>query len=313
MHSYTSRLRSRLRKRLETWGFELRRRAPHDLRGREESPRDLILGEPPLLWRSVLVDVPLPRCRSLLGRTFSASSHHYVAALNGGPLLSYSGSVLEAYYQQCQPSTASDVLGVHSDDAPGFSTLPAFAYVVPWEGTDPEEMITKRRSWMAADARQFDQQLTLHDGFAAFGPVTPAKGSLEVERLNVLYESIAARGFKRHDSSDGDVEGRLLTDGSGRWAVKIGRGQHRVAVAAALGMTSVPVRVTSLPVKREEARYWPQVVDGRISPGGAQSVFDRMMRGEPPPSCHYSIAGPESTNSSPRAHNSTVSASPPRV
>jgi hypothetical protein len=215
-----------------------------------------------------------------------------VATLADGPPASYSGSVLEAYYRQCQPASAAEALGLLDDQARGFAGVPVHARVLPWQGYKLEDVVEMRKASARTDAVQYDYQLAMDDGNKMYGPVSSAKGELEVLRLTRLYEMMSLHGYQRHDGSDGDVTGSVLTEAGGEWCCRIGSGQHRIAVAAALGLASIPVRIKHVPVKREEVMYWPQVAEGRITPEGALAVFDRTMRGDPPPACQFRPPAP---------------------
>ncbi|WP_290651123.1 hypothetical protein [Aquisalimonas sp.] len=223
-----------------------------------------------------------------------------MATLADGPPAAFSGSVLEAYYRQCQPASAAEVLGLPEDQAPGLSGLHAHAYTMPWWAGRPD--LQKRALWRKREAAQYGYQLSITDGNKNYGPVSLENGELEILRLTRLYQSMSLHGYQRHDGVDGDVKGMLLTDAGGNWCVSTRSGQHRVAVAAALGLESIPVRINHAPVKREELLYWPQVAEGRISPDGALVVFDRTMRGDPPPACDFrsdAPAAPVTKSSSP--------------
>jgi hypothetical protein len=163
---------------------------------------------------------------------------------------------------------------------------------MPWVELEPKEALRKRKAWTRNEAVRHEYPLTMDDGDKMYGPVSQAKGELEVLRLTRLYQSMALRGYQRHGGPDGDIRGWLLAEAGGDWCFFVWSGQHRVAVAAALGLTSIPVRIKHAPVKREEVMYWPQVAEGRITPAGALTVFDRTMRGDPPPACQFRPPAP---------------------
>jgi hypothetical protein len=281
-----ARIRRLVQRALTSQGYQLQRVTPFDLRDSEESPRDLMLKYASPLRRSLLIEVPISRCRSMIGRALD-ERHPFVATLKEGPPYSYSGSVLEAYYRQFQPTSVAEALGVSEEQAPGFAELPADAFVFPWQAEDPMARREGRRGWVENHAINYGYELSASDGIGSFGPASVGKGDLEVERLSRLYHSMTQSGFLRSDGPDGDVTGRFLMDEIGNWYVEVKSGQHRIAVAAALDIPAVPVRITLPPVKREEVGYWFQVRAGRITREGALAVFDRIMAGDPPPSCQF--------------------------
>lgn len=279
-----TRLQNRVKRALAAKGYQLQRLKPLDVRDSLESPRDLLLKNATVLRWSLLVNVPVSRFRSSIGVALD-EQHPFVATLAEGPSETYEGSLLEAYYQRCQPGSAIEVLGVPTEMAPGFTGLPPAAFVMPWHSSEPNSILRDRGIWMKADGAQYGRQLTIDDGLGEFGPVTRDKGVMEVERLSSLYDSISRLGFQRPVRGGKDINGWLLTEERGNWCIVVRGGQHRVSVAAVLGCSSVPVSLQDAPIKREEVMYWPQVVAGRITREGALAVFDRIMRGNPPPAC----------------------------
>ena len=281
-----ARVRTAVRRVLMSRGYRLQRVAPHDARGSEESPRDLVLRHAATLRRDLLVEVPVARCRSATGVALD-ERHPFVATLTGGPPISFEGSALEVYYRHCQPASVAEVLGVPERQAPGLASLLPTAFVMPWHDPEPEALQRLRAQWMAEEAARCGRDLTVRDGLSLFGPVSREKGEMEVERLTRLYRSMEESGFRRHGGRE-DIEGWVLTEGTGAWCLLVRAGQHRVSVAAALGHASVPVRLRHAPVERETVMRWPQVRAGRITPAGALAVFDRVMRGDPPSALQFS-------------------------
>jgi hypothetical protein len=288
--NYGLRLGRRVNRILGRYGFSVQRVTLRECRSSASSPRDILVNARSLLKPNVLVEVPTAQCRNVFGFTFS-EKHPFVATLRSGPPAEYCGSVLEAYHDAFQPRTAPEVLGLSPFEAPGFVGLPASACVMPWESGDPSQAAARLDHFMRQDARQYGLDLSLADGRAGHGPVSQVKGELEVTRLRAVWDSMSRHGYLRcdlsRDGSAGDVTGTLLTNAQGGWCVIVANGHHRTAVAAALGISPIPIRFGRVPVKREEVEYWPQVVAGRITRAGALALFDRIMRGDPPPSCQF--------------------------
>lgn len=274
-----------VQKLLAARGFEIRKKGPLDLRHSPGSPRDLVLSRARRLDRPLLVDVPLARCRNGIGMRFD-EYHYIVETLKDGPPATYRQSYLRAYFEHCQPENALAALGLNEEDAPGLAGLPATAYVVPWVVTSPQALRAKRAQWMKREAEACGKNLSLEDGFNHFGPVSEAKGELEIERLASLYRSLKSRGYERRNRGYSDIAGWLLTERGEHWCFQIKSGAHRAAVAAAVGVPALPVRTASI-VLREAVEYWPQVVAGRYTVEGALKLFDRIMMGEAPPACHF--------------------------
>jgi hypothetical protein len=262
---------------------------PVDLRALDSSPRDLLINGSSELKDNLLLNVPTARCRNSSGFAFTAG-HYLVATLLPRPPRGYGGSLLEAFHQAWQPASAIEALGIDPSEGPGLIGLPAVASTMPWTSIAPSEMTARRSLWLERDARQYGLAQDICHGRSCHGPVSAEKGELEIRRLTEIWASMSRHGFVRSDDADGDITGRLVTNARGEWSVLINTGHHRAAVAAALGIPSVPIRFRQVPLKREEVDYWPQVVAGRIARAAALAIFDRIMRGDPPPGCRFDPA-----------------------
>jgi hypothetical protein len=196
-------------------------------------------------------------------------------------------TTLADYYAAVQPSSALDVMDLEAVDAPGLVGVPAISFIMPWSPRGVAEMTEGRARSVRFEGIQNGRISTLADGLTAFGPVTPAKLELEVHRICVLLSSVRRRGF-----SPAFFEAPLKVTGLRRgdiyrWSTE--SGQHRFAMAGAVGLDTVPARVLGV-VRREDARYWPQVVNGTFSIAGAEQVFDRIFDARPARVCASWIA-----------------------
>ena len=120
--------------------------------------------------------------------------------------------------------------------------------------------------------------LTIEDGWAWTGPVSEDKRQLEVHRLSALLRSVVAQGYQRSDGQDGDIKAVLLVNEREEWVWQAMDAQHRAAVVSALGLETVPVRVSRV-IRREEAKFWPNVVRGLYSVDEALLIFDNIFYG----------------------------------
>ena len=197
-------------------------------------------------------------------------------------------TTLADYYGAVQPSSALDVVDLEEADAPGLVGVPSFSFIMPWSPRDVAELTEGRARSVRFEGIQYGRISNIGDGLTAFGPVTPAKLALEVHRICILLSSVRRRGF-----SPAFFEGPLKVTGlrrgdNYRWSTE--SGQHRFAMAGAVGLNTVPARVLGI-VRREDARYWPQVVNGTFTVAGAEKVFDRIFDARPARVCAPWIAG----------------------
>ena len=59
-----------------------------------------------------------------------------------------------------------------------------------------------------------------------------------------------------------------------------GEGNHRVAVASALGIKSIPVLVTKI-IRLDELEYWPNVINGLFNKDQAIKIFYNIFDAKP--------------------------------
>jgi hypothetical protein len=235
-------------------------------------------------FRPYVVRVPLTHVRTLHWYV-PDHRHPFVKALRAyrnRQVTTYEDSELRAFYESVRPASAAEALGVPPHAAPSLATLDPRAMLLPWSRSTPAKVLASHLETERNEAKANGWVLDDSDGSKFFGPVSSRKGQLQLDRLIAVYETIRARGWRRHDGDDGDARARLLRGDDGAWCAHIWTGQHRVAAAAALDMASIPVRFAWPPVHRSDAARWTQVEAGRIERGAAVDVFDRIMRGSDP-------------------------------
>lgn len=198
-------------------------------------------------------------------------------------------NVLTEYYEKVRPASASEVLDLTYDHLPGLRDCPPSSddhpidpSFLPW-GRSPAEVKEGQRRCAKYEGIQNGRIADVSDGVTGFGPVSPAKLSLEVSRLSRLIASVKSRGFVAFDPRNPLQVSAFRREGEYRWV--IASGQHRFATAVAFGVEAMPAMVTDV-VRREDARYWPQVVNGHFTEAGALSVFDRIFDGIPSSICN---------------------------
>lgn len=188
-------------------------------------------------------------------------------------------SVLDAYYSTVNPGDAAEWLDIPAGSAPALAERSPVAAVLPWSMFRPEEEADRQESIHRRENEAHGLSGGVSRGAKAFGPIDDGRLAMETGRLWDLVGSIARIGLDttRRDYS---LSGDFLIDGS-RFAVLVRGGGHRAAVASALGIERIPMRVSTL-VRRDEAAIWPQVVSGVYDEATALRVFDRLLSGEPP-------------------------------
>ncbi|QEA40525.1 hypothetical protein FGL86_16530 [Pistricoccus aurantiacus] len=243
----------------------------------------------------VLLNIPLTHCRALGLMAYPCngeSRHPFIRALKEyaqSGIEDYQLSELKKYYDNVQPNNGAEYLGLKDPQASRLANQSPLCMVEPWIGSAAEKYKARKlqTTWEEARANGLKQERNLEWIF--IGPLSEARGALELRRLIRLYQSIQTKGYLRSDDIDGDMTGFLLVR-EDEFRVVINRGQHRVCALAAHGYATVPIRflgrAPSL-VIRDEVKQWPGVTSGSLSADEALEIFDRMFEGRQPPAYRH--------------------------
>jgi hypothetical protein len=235
-----------------------------------------------------IINVPLTRCCSWLGFNLVNQLHPYVrtaVAYLHNNKITYENSPLRQYYDYFQPDNASTVLGLVPGTSEFFEKSPPSWRIYPWNPNQPEKVAAAKRKITREENSARGLSLDADHGYTVFGPVSNEKGKLEFSTLVNLVNSISKSGYIRTNRPDGDIQAIVAFDMCDNVRYFISKGHHRVAVLAALGHETIPIRVSrNLVVRQNEANKWPHVRDGLFSPEQAIEVFERVFNGQPPKS-----------------------------
>ncbi|MDC1436502.1 hypothetical protein N8303_04545 [Gammaproteobacteria bacterium] len=234
--------------------------------------------------REVLINVRLDNGRGLPINTFGSSSNHpfSIAAKisstkNEKEQLICAKNILQEYYKKVAPSDINALLGLSSKSK--FFTYPSWAIVMPWQAESPEEHAAHVARSVKSENESFDKSATIDDGWAWTGPINIKKCEIEAVRIIKILRSVMTHGYLRSDSFDGDIIVDILVNENNDWVWQSCSAQHRVAVLSGLGFDSAPVRVRKV-IQRNEAEYWPNVVNKLFTKDEALRVFDNIFYGD---------------------------------
>jgi hypothetical protein len=170
----------------------------------------------------------------------------------------------------------------------GFAGLPPGIGWVPW--TEGAPSATGYERAITADNALLGYPGAIHDGCISVGPVGEPRLSFETDRIVTLIQSMRRQGFVRSNGWDGDVRADILIDEDGSWRWWTTDGHHRAAVAAALDLGTIPVRIRGI-AYRSEVRVWPKVLDCSMSTSGALAFFDLFRDDDRWPPCYNEWRG----------------------
>lgn len=265
-------------------GYVLQGREPIDLRDRVTDAIETayLVGSKPFL-----VEANVSDCRGLGGFRYDCVNRHpymqTALAIIAGEAAGYAGSPLERYYNHFQPKSAADTLALAGEISAELLNAPPIALKLPWEEGSWQRKLTVTAAREREDNRARGKNLSFAHGASEYGPVSLEKGELEFETLRSLIGSIRSNGYRRHDGPDGDIFALPLIDRTNRVRFLVRGGKHRMAVVAALGYETVPLRLqlNKAPPRLQELPYWPRVRSGVYSASQAEDVFQAIFHGQP--------------------------------
>lgn len=276
-------LKSRLKKYLGALGTSNPPALPPaDFRGLTDDPLAALArgnGSP------VIIDVPLRRCRTFQELGFLA------IAGSANPFLmtiqwlqetghdSYVESPLKKYYDAVHLATGADKLGIDNLKLRSYSPLHVDA---PWRNPPGESVYQRRARTVRREAEAYGKNLTIEDGWRAFGPMTDTMGEFEFQRLSFISGSIASNGYKVSDFRSYPT-GNLMLTKNNEWAVLIDDGNHRVSALGVYHYAKTPIVLNpSKTIRWSDAESWPAVQQGAMTAKEARQVFDRIFAGRQP-------------------------------
>jgi hypothetical protein len=235
--------------------------------------------------RPCILSVPVARLRGAGGFAY-APGNPFVDALveyGDGRCKGFEGSSLEAFYEQWQPRTLAESMGLDPSSAGEFlSNDASFCKVRPWRADFHQQYfadrLTRKEFRKIQDRESIEGQNVA--GTLTFGPVSRAFGEITFKRLAKVFDSIRAHGFRPAPGGEHMRASLLVRDGE--WRLVVHSGKHRAAACAAAGCQEIPVVLEPLMIRRDDAASWPNVQAGLFTAEQARKVFDRWFDGNHP-------------------------------
>ncbi len=281
-------LKAQLQKILNKFGYQvvpLDKLKPVDVRDHHNDPKALNYFQN---LQTILIDAPVHLGRGLPLFLFTAKEHPFVRAVEATKKISNSKEkkssihkILKTYYENVQPETAAEILGLNHGDVKLLDDKPSWAAVFPWDSYDVDQWQKKHEKSVLSQNLRQGKILTIDDGWAWSGPVSDKKLSIEVNKLYSLLTNIEKNGYQRHDKIDGDITAVVLLDSSGKWCWQARKGQHRASILSGLGYKKLPIRIDKL-VFKKDVEIWPNVSSGLFPKKIALKIFDNVFSGNSP-------------------------------
>lgn len=240
--------------------------------------------------RNFLIDVPLNKCRHFKFLGYSCTEDcdsPFISTLRKYSNLecnSYYGSPLEKFYDEFQPESVADIMGLSffPDLNEILKKTPPSGETAIWRSVSPAEQYILRKKQIEEDNLSHQHKLGAEEGEPFFGPVSERKGILEFNRLVKVYNSIRVNGYIPCKMGN-HISGIVLLDDENWSCLIVSSGQHRIASLAALGYKKVPIIIKNeVPggiLRRSDVKYWPSVQNNLLTVEQALKVFDRIHKG----------------------------------
>lgn len=219
-------------------------------------------------------------CAKMMGNPFVETIKQYLQ----DPSLDYGRSALRLYHQSFRPDTIAEAFGMEDDGRLHFLLRqPPLLSFPPWVRpplTDYKAHLKRRQVNIDIENRKSGRKLGHENGHYGMGPVSDAKGALELRRLISITESIRNNGYQIQTGSE--AVQAVVMRASEHFRFLCANGHHRTSALAALGYTSIPVCPRPGIVDRDDVMRWPGVEAGVFTPDQALHVFDMLFNGQPP-------------------------------
>nr|WP_156889307.1 hypothetical protein [Halomonas sp. 1513] len=247
------------------------------------SPLDAATRAPSCMVK-VSVDVDKIRSLNLMAFSCGVDTAHPFAItareIMAGHCKSYKTSPLRDYYNNFQPSSAKDLLGLKIVNNDRLCALDASCVTFPWDKSFGNKIRRKRDKISLLESKHSHFNVPANSGWLAIGPVSLEKGLFEFNRIFKLIISLKSKGYKESVCASDPMTGCLLIDGDD-YAVVISSGEHRAACLSAFGVKYVTVLIRKV-VNRKSVATWPAVVKKDLTVGESLKIFDRVLNGNQP-------------------------------
>jgi hypothetical protein len=279
-------LKSFVRKNISRWGYDLIKIQPLAEQSGVYSQKNINQLTLQLLTKKVVLSVSLGDMRVLHASAFLPNDFENnpwtftLRQYRDDPSIILRDTALCRFYEAFAPRSAGEYYGVESTSS-WLTKFKPYEIPLPWIDVDFSTYGEKHRRNARREALDHGVQLDIDAGWAACGPLSTQKLNFEFNRLKTVFDSILKNGYHRHDGEDGDIRCWLLVDEfEGRQVFLVRQGGHRVCAVGALGINTVPIRVTAADViLRSDVQGWAGVRQGYFTRDEALIVFDKILNG----------------------------------
>lgn len=229
---------------------------------------------------SVVIEAPLNKGIGLSRLSFSPNSvHPFMVAVTAGFTNSEPKKIikqiLQKYYSTVTPTSLAEFVGLPKDSA--LSLIEPWCQVHPWV----DQSFSERKK-IKSNGKYIRNGYWY--GWNRSGPTSEEMIDNEVSRIYEVMRSIQKNGFKADiRKPDGVTRVVILWRSESDWRWFVLHGDHRTAVAAAMGYKMIPIRIEQF-VDEQDVEFWPNVINGTYTIEEARQYFDSFF--QKLPSCY---------------------------
>ena len=173
----------------------------------------------------------------------------------------------------------ADLLDIEPNNGEKFRDYPWWAEVKPWDNRTLDDKLKHYAYEVKKNRAQNGMHIVSNDPNEIMKDDFENSISSHSMQYAKLTEQIKRNGFK-YGGDYGYVDAEIfIVNNKIRWKPG-GEGNHRVVVASALGLKSIPVLVTKI-IRLDELKYWPNVVNGSFSKDQAARIFYNIFDAKP--------------------------------
>tara|TARA_B100001093_G_scaffold40631_1_gene34531 strand:- start:1067 stop:1984 length:918 start_codon:yes stop_codon:yes gene_type:complete len=200
--------------------------------------------------------------------------------LNGDALRKDIFSVYQKYMStQSFEYSVADFLDVESIYSKNLKDYPFWAEVKPWDNRTLDNMVRHHPNEVKKDRAKHGKYFLSDDPHKIMKDDFENLAYSHSIQYAKLIEQIKNDGFK-YGGDYGYVNAEIfIANNMMRWKPG-GDGNHRVAVASALGFKYIPVLVTKI-IRLDEIEYWPNVINGSFNKDQATKIFYNIFNAKP--------------------------------
>ncbi len=242
--------------------------------------------------RPVLLKVPLKDCVFFSHLAFPCTPDspspqiQTLIEYGKGNIKNWEESPLVDFYNNFQPKNAAELMGLPATSHTELNEQPPSVAGFPWNAHSSEELQCFLKTAGLSEFKQYGySNVPQESGSQFFGPASESRICLEFNRLTKTYNSISERSFAIDYEGINNIEALILINNHKNKYLII-EGQHRTAALTALDKSSIIIQIKTIyfggKININEAKYWPQVVNGRLDVAVAEQIFNRIFEAKQP-------------------------------